>query len=66
FDRPHPELSAPIQQSEKGSIPQILTSDEDSVLGGLLDLPLEAHGMDWEEEQFRRRMQRKKRKQRKL
>ena len=66
FDRPHPELSAPIQQSEKGSIPQILTSDGDSVLGGLLDLPLEAHGMDWEEEQFRRRMQRKKRKQRKL
>lgn len=66
FDRPHPELSAPIQQSEKGSIPQTLTSDGDSVLGGLLDLPLEAHGTDWEEEQFRRRMQRKKRKQRKL
>ena len=66
FDRPHPELSAPIQQSEKGSIPQTQTSDGDSVLGGLLDLPLEAHGTDWEEEQFRRRMQRKKRKQRKL
>lgn len=66
FDRPHPELSAPIQQSEKGSIPQTQTSDGDSVLGGLLDLPLETHGMDWEEEQFRRRMQRKKRKQRKL
>ena len=66
FDRPHPELSAPIQQSEKGSIPQTQTSDGDSVLGGLLDLPLETHGRDWEEEQFRRRMQRKKRKQRKL
>ena len=66
FDRPHPELSAPIQQSEKGSISQTQTSDGDSVLGGLLDLPLEAHGTDWEEEQFRRRMQRKKRKQRKL
>ena len=66
FDRPHPELSAPIQQSEKGSIPQTQTSDGDAVLGGLLDLPLEAHGTDWEEEQFRRRMQRKKRKQRKL
>lgn len=66
FDRPHPELSAPIQQGEKGSIPQILTSDEDSVLGGLLNLSLDAHGTDWEEEQFRRRMQRKKRKQRKL
>ena len=66
FDRPHPELSAPIQQSEKGSIPQTQTSDGDSVLGALLDLPLETHGTDWEEEQFRRRMQRKKRKQRKL
>lgn len=66
FDRPHPELSAPIQQSEKGSTPQTQTSDGDSVLGGLLDLPLETHGTDWEEEQFRRRMQRKKRKQRKL
>ena len=66
FDRPHPELSAPIQQSEKGSIPQTQTSDGDAVLDGLLDLPLEAHGTDWEEEQFRRRMQRKKRKQRKL
>lgn len=66
FDRPHPELSAPIQQSEKGSIPQTQTSDGDSVLGGLLDLPLETHGTDWEEEQFRRRMQRQKRKQRKL
>lgn len=60
FDRPHPELSAPIQQSEKGSIPQTQTSDGDSVLGGLLDLPLETHGTDWEEEQFRKRMQRKK------
>ena len=66
FDRPHPELSAPIQQSEKGSIHQTQISDGDSVLGGLLDLPLETHGTDWEEEQFRRRMQRKKRKQRKL
>lgn len=66
FDRPHPELSDSIQQSEKGSIPQTQTSDEDSVLGGLLDLLLEVHGTDWEEEQFRRRMQRKKRKHRKL
>lgn len=66
FNCPHPELSAPIQQNVKGSISQTQTSDEDAVLGGLLDLPLEAHGTDWEEEQFRRRMQRKKRKQRKL
>ena len=63
FDRPHPELSAPIQQSEKGSIHQTQISDGDSVLGGLLDLPMEAHGTDWEEEQFRRRMQRKKKQQ---
>ena len=63
FDRPHPELSAPIQQSEKGSIPQTQISDGDSVLGGLLDLSLETHGTDWEEEQFRRRMQRKKKQQ---
>ena len=66
FDRPHPELFDSIQHSEKGSIPQTQTSDGDSVLGGFLDLPLEAHGTDWEEEQFRKRMQRKKRKQRKL
>lgn len=68
FDRPHPELSDSIQQSEKSNLSPIPTSpsDEDSVLGGLLDLPLEAHGTDWEEEQFRRRMQRKKRKQRKI
>lgn len=66
FDRPHPELSDSIQQSEKSNLSQTPTSDGDSILGGLLDLPLEAHGTDWEEEQFRRRMQRKKRKQRKL
>ena len=68
FDRPHPELSDSIQQSEKSNLSPIPTSpsDEDSVLGGLLDLPLEAHGTDWEEEQFRRRMQHKKRKQRKI
>ena len=66
FNCPHPELSAPIQQNVKGSISQTQTSDGDAVLGGLLDLPLEAHGTDWEEEQFRRRMQRKKRKQHKL
>ena len=60
FDRPHPELSAPIQQSEKGSISQTQTSDGDSFLGGLLDFPVETSGTDWEEEQFRKRMQRKK------
>lgn len=66
FDRPHPELSVNTPQGENQSTSQTLPSEENSVLGGLLDLPLEAHGTDWEEEQFRRRMQRKKRKQRKL
>lgn len=65
-DRPHPELSVNTPQGENQSASQTLPSEENSVLGGLLDLPLEAHGTDWEEEQFRRRMQRKKRKQRKL
>ena len=63
---PHPELSVNTPQGENQSTSQTLPSEENSVLGGLLDLPLEAHGTDWEEEQFRRRMQRKKRKQRKL
>ena len=66
FDRPHPELSDSVQQNEKSNLSQTPSSDEDPVLGGLLDLPLEAHGTDWEEEQFRRRMQRKKRKHRKI
>lgn len=66
FDRPHPELSVNTPQGENQSTSQTLPSEENSVLGGLLGLPLEAHGTDWEEEQFRRRMQRKKRKQRKL
>lgn len=35
-------------------------------LGGLLDLPVEAQGTDHEEEAFRRRMQRKKKKGRKI
>ncbi len=66
FDRPHPELSVATPQGENQSASQTLPPEETSILGGLLDLPLEAHGTDWEEEQFRRRMQRKKRKQRKL
>lgn len=33
---------------------------ETSVFGGLFDLPIEAHGTDYEEEQFRRRMQKRK------
>ena len=66
FDRPHPELSVTIPQAENQSVSQTFSTEDNSILGGLLDLPMEAHGTDWEEEQFRRRMQRKKRKQRKL
>ena len=66
FDRPHPELSVNTPQGENQSASHTLPSQENSFLGGLLDLPMEANGTDWEEEQFRRRMQRKKRKQRKL
>lgn len=66
FDHLHPELSVAAPQGENQSASQTLPSEETSILGGLLDLPLEAHGTDWEEEQFRRRMQCKKRKQRKL
>lgn len=60
FDRPHPELSVNTPQGENQSASHTLPSEENSFLGGLLDLPMEANGTDWEEEQFRRRMQRKK------
>ena len=60
FDRPHPELSVNTPQGENQSASHTLPSEENSFLGGLLDLPMEANGTDWEEEQFRRLMQRKK------
>lgn len=63
FDRPHPELSVNTPQGENQSASHTLPSEENSFLGGLLDLPMEANGTDWEEEQFRRRMQRKKKQQ---
>ena len=63
FDRPHPELSVTIPQAENQSVSQTFSTEDNSILGGLLDLPMEAHGTDWEEEQFRRRMQRKKKQQ---
>ncbi|AFJ08745.1 putative conjugative transposon mobilization protein BF0132 [Prevotella intermedia] len=63
FDRPHPELSVNTPQGENQSASHTLPSEENSFLGGLLDLPIEANGTDWEEEQFRRRMQRKKKQQ---
>ena len=63
FDRPHPELSVTIPQAENQSVSQTFSTEDNSILGGLLDLPMEAYGTDWEEEQFRRRMQRKKKQQ---
>ena len=60
FNCPHPELSVNTPQGENQSASHTLPSEENSFLGGLLDLPMEANGTDWEEEQFRRRMQRKK------
>ena len=63
FDRPHPELSVTIPQAENQSVSQTFSTEDNSILGGLLDLSMEAHGTDWEEEQFRRRMQRKKKQQ---
>ena len=60
FDRPHPELSVNTPQGENQSASHTLPSQENSFLGGLLDFPVETSGTDWEEEQFRKRMQRRK------
>ena len=60
FDRPHPELSVATPQAENQSASQTFSTEDNSFLGGLLDFPVETSGTDWEEEQFRRRMQRKK------
>ena len=60
FDRPHPELSVTTPQAENQSASQTFSTEDNSFLGGLLDFPVETSGTDWEEEQFRRRMQRKK------
>ena len=60
FDRPHPELSGTTPQAENQSASQTFSTEDNSFLGGLLDFPVETSGTDWEEEQFRKRMQRKK------
>jgi len=60
FDRPHPELSVTTPQAENQSASQTFSTEDNSFLGGLLDFPVETSGTDWEEEQFRKRMQRKK------
>ena len=64
----------PVQQATATHQPQVSPSfepshtfsDETSSLGGLLDLPIEPHGTDPEEDAFRRRMQRKKKKGRRM
>lgn len=67
-NNPQPLLSAPVtptvQQTptqQPSDVPSLFTEDS-AILGGMLDLPLEQHGIDPEEEAFRRRMQRKKKK----
>ncbi|GAB6982600.1 conjugal transfer protein MobB [Prevotella dentasini] len=60
FDCPHPELSVTTPQAENQSASQTFSTEDNSFLGGLLDFPVETSGTDWEEEQFRKRMQRKK------
>lgn len=60
FNCPHPELSGTTPQAENQSASQTFSTEDNSFLGGLLDFPVETSGTDWEEEQFRKRMQRKK------
>lgn len=61
-DHPHPSLSAspaPTVEPQIEGTPALF-AEEGETMGGLLDLPLEQHGTDPEEERFRRRMQRRK------
>lgn len=51
------------QESFTGSY-NSFSEDSSSVFGGLFDLPIESHGTDYQEEAFRRLMQRKKKKRR--
>lgn len=53
----------PQAEGRQPFVPHRSESDEDSVTGGLFDIPM-AQGTDPEEEAFRRRMQRKKKKKR--
>lgn len=57
--RPSPVAATPqTQQAEQSHT----YTDDGSSLGGLFDLPIEQHGYDAEEEEFRRRMKRKRKK----
>lgn len=66
FTNPHPVTTQ--VQSHEAVTPTFerdsYEQEGDSLIGSVLDMPLESHGTDPEEEAFRRRMQRKKRKTR--
>lgn len=65
FANLHPvHLGVPQQESTNSTEQSHNTSDHSSTLGDLFDLPIETHGTDNEEESFRKRMQRKKKKRR--
>lgn len=67
FANPHPaHTSAPQQEPTHSTHQSHESADDSSTLGGLFDLPIEPHGTDYEEEAFRRRMQRKKKKGRRI
>lgn len=71
-NNPHPLLPASttptVQQhpAPHATDAPSLFSEDSSIMGGMLDLPIDPNGTDPEEEAFRRRMQRKKRKNRKI
>lgn len=52
----------PIQVMQKPSDSHSITEQVESITGGLFDLPITPQVNDYEEDEFRRRMQRKKRK----
>lgn len=57
---PHP-VGQGVSQEPKPSEPQCTPANDPSPLGGVFDLPIDPQNCDPEEEAFRRRMQRKKR-----
>lgn len=71
-NNPHPLLCAPAAPTiQPPSAPQSpdapsLFTEDSAIMGGMLDLPTEQHGIDPEEEEFRRRMQRKKNRHRRI
>lgn len=67
FANLHPVHSGVPQQESTNSTEQSQDTGDDSfTLAGLFDLPFETHGTDHEEEAFRRRMQYKKKKGRRI